>query len=55
MGITGSRTGTLGGKDSFGSAEGNMRVKDGSGFAWDVAEGGKAAENDKGSENFRGR
>ena len=55
MGMTGSSTGTLGGKDSFGSAEGNIRVKDSSGLVWGVAEGGKAAKDDEGSENFRGR
>ena len=55
MGMTGSGTGTLGGKDSFGSAEGNMMVRDGSGLVWGIAEGGKAAEDDEGSENFRGR
>jgi len=55
MGMTGSGTGALGSKDSFGSAEGNMRVKAGSGLAWGVAESSKVAEDDEGSENFRGR
>ena len=66
MGMTGSRmvsgvvmagsgAGALGGKDSFGSAEGNMMVGDGSGLVWGTAKGGEAAEDDEGSENFRGR
>jgi len=55
MGMTGGRTGALDGKDSSGSAEGNMMVWDGSGLVWGVTKGGKAAEDDKGNENFRGR
>jgi len=55
MGMTGSRAGALGGEDSFGSAEGNMMVRDGSGLVRGVAKEGKAAEDDEGSENFRGR
>jgi len=55
VGMTGGRTGALGGKDSSGSAEGNMMVWDGSGLVRGVTKGGKAAEDDKGSENFRGR
>jgi len=54
MGITGSGAGALGGKDSFGSTEGNMRVKDGSGLVWGVTESGKATEDDENDENFRG-
>jgi len=55
IGMTGGRTGALGGKDSSGKAEGNMMVGDGSGLVRGVTEGGKAAEDDEGSENFRGR
>ena len=55
MGTTGSGIGALGGKDSFGSAEGNMMVRDGSGLVQGVTKVGKAAEDDEGSENFRGR
>ena len=55
MGMTGGRTGTWGGKDSFGSAEGNMTGCDGSGLVWGVTKEGKAAEDKEGSENFRGR
>jgi len=55
MGITGSGTGAWGGENSFGSAEGNMMVGDGSGLVQGVTEGGKAAKDDKGNENFRGR
>ena len=55
MGMAGSRAGTLGGKDSFGSAEGNMVVRDGSGLVRGITKDSKAAENDEGSENFRGR
>jgi len=53
--MTGSGTGVLGGEDSFRSAEGNTMVGDGSGLAQGVTKDGKAAEDDKGSENFRGR
>jgi len=55
MGITGGRTGALGGEDSSGSAEGNMMVGDGSWLVQGVTKGGEAAEDDEGSENFRGR
>jgi len=55
MGMTGSGTGALGGEDSFGSAKGNTMVGAGSGMVWGVTEGGKAAKDDEGSENFRGR
>ena len=55
MGMTGSGAGTLGGEDSFGSAEGNTMVGNGSGLVRGTAKGGKAAEDDEGSENFRGR
>ena len=55
MVMAGSGTGALGGEDSFGSAEGNTRVRDGSGLVWGTAKGGKAAKDDEGSENFRGR
>jgi len=55
MGMTGGRIGALGGKDSSGSADGNMMVRDGSGLVWGVTKGGKAAEDDEGNENFRGR
>ena len=56
MGMTGGRTGALGGgKDNFGSAEGNTIVRDGSGMVRGVIKGSKAAEDDEGSENFRGR
>jgi len=55
MGMAGSRAGALGGKDSFGSAKGNMMVGDGSGLVQGIAKDGKAAEDDEGSENFRGR
>jgi len=46
MGMTGGRTGALGGKDSFGSAEGNMMVEDGSRLVQGVTKGGEAAEDD---------
>ena len=55
MHMAGSRAGALGGKDSFGSAEENIMVRDGSGLVWSTAKGGKAAEDEEGSENFRGR
>jgi len=55
VGMTGGRAGALGGEESSGSAEGNMRVGDGSGLVWGVTESSKAAEDDEGSENFRGR
>ena len=54
-GMAGSWTGGFSGKDSFGSAKGNMIVGDGSGLVQGTAKGGEAAEDDKGSENFRGR
>ena len=53
--MAGSGTGALDGKDSFGSAEGNMMVGDGSGLVRGTAKGGKAAKDDEGNENFRGR
>ena len=55
MGMTGSEAGVLGGKDSFGIAEGNMMVGDGSGLVWGTAKGGEAAKDDEGSEIFKGR
>jgi len=55
MGMTGDGAGALGSKDSSGNAEGNMMVGDGSGLVWGVTKGGKAAKDDEGSENFRGR
>jgi len=55
MGMTGNGAGGLGSKDSSGNAEGNMTGWDGSGLVRDVTKEGKAAENDEGSENFRGR
>ena len=53
--MTGSGAGALGGKDSFGSTEGNTMVGDGSGSIWGVMKDGKAPEDDEGNENFRGR
>ena len=53
MGITGSGAGALGGEDSFGSAEGNTMVGDGSGLVQGVIKEGKAPEDEEGSENFR--
>jgi len=55
MGMTGGGASALGSKGSSGSAEGNMIGWDGSGLVQGVTKGGKAAENDEGSENFRGR
>ena len=55
MGMTSGGAGALGGKESSGSAEGNMMVRDGSGLVRGVPESSKAAEDDEGSENFRGR
>ena len=55
MVMAGSGAGVLGSKDSFGNAEGNMMVGDGSGLVQGTTKGGKAAEDDEGSENFRGR
>jgi len=55
VGMTSNRAGALGSKDSSGSAKGNMMVKDGSGLVWGVTKGGKAAEDNEGNENFRGR
>jgi len=43
------------GWDRFRSAEGNIRVGDGSGLLRGTERGGKVAENDEGSENLRGR
>jgi len=51
--MTGGRAGTLDGKESSGSAEGNMMVGDGSGLVQGVIKDGKAAKD--GSKNFRGR
>ena len=42
------------GKDSFGSAEGNTMVGDGSGLVRGVMKDGKAPEDDKGNEKFKG-
>ena len=42
-----------GGKDSFGSAEGNTMVGGGSGLVRGVMKEGKAPEDEEGSENFR--
>ena len=53
--MAGSGAGVLGGEDSFGSAERDMIVGDGSGLVWGTAKGGEAAKDEKGSENFRGR
>jgi len=55
IGMTGGGTGALGGKDSSGKAKGNMMVGDGSGLVLGVTKDSKAAKDDKGSENFRGR
>ena len=55
MVMAGSGAGAQGGEDSFGSAEGNMVVGDGSGLVRGTAKGGKVAEDDEGSENFKGR
>jgi len=55
VGVTSGGAGALGGEDSSGSAEGNMMVEDGSGLVRGVTKGGKAAKDDEGSENFRGR
>ena len=55
MGMTGGGTGALGGEDSSGSAKGNIMVGDGSGLVWGVTKDSKAAEDDEGNENFRGR
>ena len=53
--MTGSGAGALGGEDSFGSAEGNTMVGDGSGLVRGVMKDGKAPEDEEGNENFRGR
>ena len=55
MVMAGSRAGALGGKDSFGSAEGNTMVGDSSGLVWGTAKGGEDAEDDEGNKKFRGR
>jgi len=55
MGMTGSGTGALGSEDSFGSAKGNIMVGDSSRLVWGVTKDAKTAEDDEGSENFRGR
>ena len=51
--VAGSGAGTLVGGDSFGSAEGNTMVGDGSGLVWGVIKDGKAPEDEEGNENFR--
>jgi len=43
------------GRDRFGSAEGNIMVRDGSGLLQGTAKGGEVAEDDEGSEKLRGR
>ena len=53
MVVAGSRAGTLVGGDSFGSAEGNTMVGDGSGLVRGVMKEGKAPEDEEGSKNFR--
>ena len=45
---------TGGGEDSFGSAEGNTMVGDGSGLVRGVMKDGKAPEDDEGNEKFKG-
>jgi len=41
------------GRDRFGSADRNTRVRDSSGLAWGVTKDSKAAEDNEGSEKFR--
>ena len=53
--MTDSGAGALDGGDSFGSAEGNTMVGDGSGLVRGVMKDGKAPEDEEGNENFRGR
>ena len=53
MVMAGSGAGALVGGDSFGSAEGNTMVGDGSGLVRGVMKEGKAPKDKKGSENFR--
>ena len=55
VGMTSGRAGALGSENSSGNAEGNMIGLDGSGLVRGVTKKGKAAEDNKGSENFRGR
>ena len=55
VGMTSGGAGALGGEDSSGNAEGNMTGWDGSGLVQGVTKEGEAAEDDEGSENFRGR
>jgi len=55
MGITGGGTCALDGEDSSWNAEGNIMVRDDSGLVRGVTKEGKAAEDDEGNENFRGR
>jgi len=43
------------GGDRLRSAEGNIMVGDGSGLLRGTAKGGEVAEDDKGSENLKGR
>ena len=43
-----------GDEDSFGSADGNTMVGEGSGLVRGVMKEGKAPEDEEGSENFRG-
>ena len=45
---------TGGGKDSFGSVEGNTMVGDGSGLVRGVMKDGKAPEDEEGNEKFKG-
>ena len=45
---------TGGGEDSFGSAEGNTIVGDGSGLVRGVMKEGKAPEDEEGNEKFKG-
>ena len=52
IGMAGSGTGALGGKDSLGSAKGNIMVRNGSRMVQGVTKDGKAAKDDKGSENL---
>ena len=51
--MAGNGAGALDGGDSFGSAEGNTMVRDGSGLVRGVMKDGKAPEDEEGSKNFR--
>jgi len=55
VGMTSGGAGALGSEDSSGNAKGNMTGWDGSGLVRGVIKEGEAAEDDEGSENFRGR